>query len=261
MKTRIVLSSATLLIVVLTLTTLAPTRSLAAIIFYGGDADGSGRLESYSDSPAHFSMVYDDFKITDKTTITGLWGNFSEAGGVSFVSTSSLGPADVIDAFFEIRSGITAGNGGFLEKSGSIKLVSTATGRDFVTKPEYRLVSDGTFVSFDLLAGNYWLGIAPKSSVALSLSATTGTDVATSGDPNPAPTGPTVGDGLSFIYALDFVDNQESLKKFEQLKQDFSYGIYGTVVPEPSTFIAGALLALPFGVQGIRYLRNRKRAV
>ncbi len=32
-------------------------------------------------------------------------------------------------------------------------------------------------------------------------------------------------------------------------------------VPEPSTFIAGALLALPFGVQGIRYLRNRKRAV
>lgn len=32
-------------------------------------------------------------------------------------------------------------------------------------------------------------------------------------------------------------------------------------VPEPSTFIAGALLALPFGVQGFRYLRNRKRAV
>lgn len=33
-----------------------------------------------------------------------------------------------------------------------------------------------------------------------------------------------------------------------------------TVVPEPSTFIGGALLALPFGVQGVRYLRNRKRA-
>jgi hypothetical protein len=36
----------------------------------------------------------------------------------------------------------------------------------------------------------------------------------------------------------------------------------GTIsaVPEPTTFIAGALLALPFGVQGVRYLRNRKRA-
>lgn len=37
---------------------------------------------------------------------------------------------------------------------------------------------------------------------------------------------------------------------------DFS--ITAAAVPEPSTFIAGALLALPFGVQGIRYLRNRK---
>jgi hypothetical protein len=36
--------------------------------------------------------------------------------------------------------------------------------------------------------------------------------------------------------------------------------LVGTAVPEPSTFVAGALLALPFGVQGVRYLRNRKRA-
>jgi hypothetical protein len=32
-------------------------------------------------------------------------------------------------------------------------------------------------------------------------------------------------------------------------------------VPEPTTFIAGALLALPFALQSLRYLRNRKRAV
>jgi hypothetical protein len=32
-----------------------------------------------------------------------------------------------------------------------------------------------------------------------------------------------------------------------------------TAVPEPPTFIAGALLALPFGLQGVRYLRNRKQ--
>ncbi len=31
-------------------------------------------------------------------------------------------------------------------------------------------------------------------------------------------------------------------------------------VPEPSTFIAGALLALPFGARGIRCFRDRKRA-
>jgi len=39
-----------------------------------------------------------------------------------------------------------------------------------------------------------------------------------------------------------------------------NFGLSYSAVPEPTTFIAGALLALPFGVQGVRYLRNRKRA-
>ncbi len=39
-----------------------------------------------------------------------------------------------------------------------------------------------------------------------------------------------------------------------------NFTVEATAVPEPSTFIAGALLSLPFGVQGVRYLRNRKRA-
>ena len=33
-----------------------------------------------------------------------------------------------------------------------------------------------------------------------------------------------------------------------------------SAVPEPSTYLAGLFLALPFGVHGIRYLRNQKRA-
>ncbi|MGC3960080.1 MAG: hypothetical protein QM813_19755 [Verrucomicrobiota bacterium] len=34
----------------------------------------------------------------------------------------------------------------------------------------------------------------------------------------------------------------------------------GAAVPEPSTYLAGLLLGLPFGVRGVRYLRSRKRA-
>lgn len=34
----------------------------------------------------------------------------------------------------------------------------------------------------------------------------------------------------------------------------------GNVVPEPSTVIAGVLLLLPFGLQGMRFLRNRRAA-
>ena len=36
--------------------------------------------------------------------------------------------------------------------------------------------------------------------------------------------------------------------------------ISDAAVPEPSTYIAGALMLLPFGLQGIRHLRSRKQA-
>jgi hypothetical protein len=39
---------------------------------------------------------------------------------------------------------------------------------------------------------------------------------------------------------------------------DMTFTAVFSSVPEPTTFIAGALLALPFGLQGIRFLRNRK---
>ena len=38
-----------------------------------------------------------------------------------------------------------------------------------------------------------------------------------------------------------------------------AFEIYGTPIPEPSTCIAGALLAIPFGLQGFRCVRNLKR--
>jgi hypothetical protein len=41
---------------------------------------------------------------------------------------------------------------------------------------------------------------------------------------------------------------------------DFNGTISVVPVPEPSTFVAGVLLALPFGVQGVRLLRNREQA-
>ncbi len=40
----------------------------------------------------------------------------------------------------------------------------------------------------------------------------------------------------------------------------FNADLATAAVPEPSTWFAGALLALPFGVHGVRYLRNRKQA-
>lgn len=41
---------------------------------------------------------------------------------------------------------------------------------------------------------------------------------------------------------------------------DINVNALDAVVPEPSTYIAGAMLALVFGVQGVRSLRSRKQA-
>jgi hypothetical protein len=41
---------------------------------------------------------------------------------------------------------------------------------------------------------------------------------------------------------------------------DHTFVFTNVAVPEPSTYIAGALLALVFGVQGLRSLRSRKQA-
>jgi hypothetical protein len=47
---------------------------------------------------------------------------------------------------------------------------------------------------------------------------------------------------------------------WNQPDQDMMARFDVTAVPEPSTYIAGTLLLLPFGLQGIRHLRNRKQA-
>jgi hypothetical protein len=41
---------------------------------------------------------------------------------------------------------------------------------------------------------------------------------------------------------------------------DVNVQVIGTVVPEPSTYLAGALLLLPFGVNTLRKFRNNRQA-
>jgi len=57
---------------------------------------------------------------------------------------------------------------------------------------------------------------------------------------------------------IRWVENNDPGSDHGLAIDDFTFT--ATAVPEPSTLLAGALLALPFGVQGVRYLRNRKRA-
>ena len=69
----------------------------------------------------------------------------------------------------------------------------------------------------------------------------------------------------------DFNPNSISIVGGNQLLVDYAslsvlageksiIDIQTAAVPEPSTYLAGVLLALPFGLQGIRWLRVRKQA-
>lgn len=44
----------------------------------------------------------------------------------------------------------------------------------------------------------------------------------------------------------------------QRLTPEMAFEVELAAVPEPSTYIVGAMLLLPFGVQGLRHLRNRK---
>lgn len=65
--------------------------------------------------------------------------------------------------------------------------------------------------------------------------------------------------GLRFIGTVDdYVEPGVTVRTYDNPAFYFNAGSF-TAVPEPTTMVAGALL-LPFGLQGIRHLRNRKQA-
>lgn len=63
-------------------------------------------------------------------------------------------------------------------------------------------------------------------------------------------------DGIEIIQIED-VFKKNAFSHIEFYGREFE----GTVVPEPSTFVAGALLLVPFGVSAFRILRKRNAAV
>lgn len=61
---------------------------------------------------------------------------------------------------------------------------------------------------------------------------------------------------------IRWIENNDASDDHGLAIDDFSIAATtsNVAVPEPSTYLAGLLLALPFGVHGVRYLRNQKRA-
>ena len=214
----------------------------AQLLWYNGDRDTLDSIFATS-TGGNVGAVYDDFNVTAATgwNVTGVSGVFRLPDAVSSAS-------------WEIRTGMSAGNGGTVVDSGtssSLTLTEIAPANPANDHgPAYQLSVTG--LNFALGPGTYWLSLVPDSSafgylVTTSGANAIGTPAGNNGNAFYLQTnlGSVVG-GTSAAY--------ESTTAVATDLHDFTLGVTGTVAtPEPSSI---ALSMVGFGLLGI-YLRRR----
>lgn len=208
----------------------------ADILFYGGDFQAnmwySDALSNENDSFVHGSpygsAVYQNFVIPTGQTwnITGLFSN----------DIMTLSPAT---AYWEIRSGVSEGNGGALLAAGS--------GSDsYHLKGDFEEYTNTlSALNLKLAAGMYWFTVVPQGPNQQGRSYNTNTFGANS-------VGTQISDQQYFnspFFGYNFT-NADNLSIFPT----FSDGVIGTVVPEPSS-----MMMLASGVLLVASTRRRPR--
>jgi PEP-CTERM motif len=239
-------------------------RSIAAILFAaitlgGGVAQGSGTTLWYNGNSdgrdalanqtgAADGLIYDEFIVPSgyTFTITGVFSN----DAMNKAATT---------AYWEIRSGVSAGNGGTLLAHGDGTDTLTSTGQTFSfggLNPETIENNLVQGLNVTLGAGTYWLAVAPDVSNQNSYIVTTSGAGAVGH--------PAGNDGNSFIsstfFSMNFVPTSDPSVEGPGT-WDYSMGIIGTSVqsvPEPSSVILG--LAGMVIMAGSAWIRRRNRS-
>ncbi|PYV66801.1 MAG: hypothetical protein DMG97_28700, partial [Acidobacteria bacterium] len=119
-------------------------------LWYNGDFDNVDGLTNEENTFATgFSHIYDDFNVTD-----------SPGWDVTSVFSDNLASTNITSATWEIRQGVSAGNGGTLIASGmTVTPVVTPTGRSGFGFTEFMVEVTG--LSVHLAPGTYWLNVTP----------------------------------------------------------------------------------------------------
>jgi hypothetical protein len=217
-----------ILAVVLTLLTLKTTASWAAIIFsenMGAPPSTTAiGLNAFQNSGTLTFSGSGDVRNTTVSDYTGASG-----GGNVFLTTAGT-------RNFVIASIDTTGYSGLTLSFGALKSTVASTMSELVLS--YSIDGGSTYSPIAIPAQPTGTGTAVWrviSGIAL----------------------PSAAEGISDLR-LQWMNIAVSGPQFRL--DDVKLEGIPAVVPEPSTWVAGALLALPFGVHGVRYLRKRKRA-
>jgi hypothetical protein len=191
-------------------------------LFYGGDFDvnnpNANGLANETDAivagSPYGAATYQNFTLSSNSTATGLFTN----------NLSGLNPAT---GYWEIRTGVSEGNGGILVASGTGAVTQTATGRNGFGFTEFRDEVDG--LNLSLSSGTqYWMAVVPNDPTNANRSFNSNTfGINAVG---------TQTNNLQFWNSAFFGVNFTNANN-EGVFQTFSQGVIGTAVPEPSSLI------------------------
>jgi hypothetical protein len=235
---------AALLALALTAAVVLNTTAVAAAppgsLWYNGDFNFVNALPNERNTLISQAAVYDDFNVTAPLgwNVTAVFSNnllFNNPPGCCITA-----------ADWEIRTGVSEGNGGTLVASGTTN--SPQVIFTFLTENEFRVEVTGLNVFLPMLPSgqHYWLNVTPVGD---------GTGYSDNTDTSGLNCvgSPCGNDANAFFTSTYFGTYFTNTNNYDG-QPDFSMGVIGTVVPEPATV---ALLTCGLGMLLIALHRPR----